>query len=144
MKKIVVVSGGFDPLHVGHLRNIKAARALGDELIVILNTDEFLRQKKGYVFMPFAQRRELLLGLKYIDHVVRCLDRDQTVAKTLAKIKPAIFAKGGDRNRKNLPPNEIAVCQKYNIKIVSGIGGRKVQSSSWLVADVVKNHRQQK
>lgn len=132
-KSIVAVSGGFDPLHRGHIRYLRAAKKLGDELVVILNTDEFLRKKKGYVFMPYKERKEILKSIKFVDRVVRCIDKDQTVARTLERIGPQVFAKGGDRTIDNIPEAERAICQKWGIKLVFGVGGRKIQSSSWLI-----------
>ena len=85
---IVAVSGGFDPLHIGHIRLFKEARKLGDELVVILNMDKFLHSKKGYVFMPYKQREEVIRSIRYVDRVVRCMDTGQTVNRTLAWLKP--------------------------------------------------------
>ena len=132
----VAVSGGFDPIHVGHIRYFKEAKKLGDKLVVILNSDQFLKNKKGYIFMPFEERKELLESIKYVDEVVRCIDKDQTVCQTLRKLKPDIFAKGGDRNLKNIPEKE--VCEELGIKMLFGVGGGKVQSSSWLVDNSIK------
>ena len=130
----VAISGGFDPPHVGHYRLFKAAKKLGDKLVVILNSDRFLMKKKGYVFMPFKERKEVLESCRWIDAVVRCIDADQTVCRTLAKLRPDIFANGGDRGKGNVP--EADVCKKYGVKMVYGVGGGKTQSSSWLVAKV--------
>ena len=132
-KTIVAVSGGFDPLHRGHIRYLRAAKNLGDELVVILNTDEFLKKKKGYLFMPYKERKEILQSITYVDRVVRCIDKDQTVAKTLELVRPHVFAKGGDRTIENIPDAEREICQKWGIKLVFGVGGRKIQSSSWLI-----------
>ena len=128
---VVATSGGFDPLHIGHVRCFKEAKKLGDYLIVILNSDRFLREKKGIVFMPYSERKEIIKSLKCVDKVVDCVDKDQSVCKTLEKIRPDIFAKGGDRTLENIPEKE--VCQRLNIKMVFNVGGKKVQSSSWLL-----------
>lgn len=138
MKK-VAVSGGFDPLHVGHINLFKEAKKLGDYLVVILNSDEFLMTKKKYIFMPFEQRKEMIESIRWVDEVVPCIDKDQTVCQTLRKIKPDIFANGGDRNKKNIP--EVAVCQEIGAQMVFNIGGGKIQSSSWLVNDAIKNNK---
>lgn len=130
-KIVVAVSGGFDPLHVGHVKYFNEAKNLGNKLVVILNTDEWLQNKKGYVFMSFNERKEILENLRSVDEVIKCIDRDNTVIKTLMILKPDIFAKGGDRTVENTPEQEI--CQKLGIKIVFGVGGNKVQSSSWLI-----------
>ena len=135
--KIVAVSGGYDPVHVGHIRQFKAAKSLGDKLCVILNSDRFLKNKKGFVFVPFKERKEILESIKYIDKVIPCTDRDQSVCKTLAKLKPNIFAKGGDRTLKNIP--EADICRKYKIKMVFGVGGKKIQSSSALTKKLRKS-----
>jgi len=128
---VVATSGGFDPLHIGHIRCFKEARALGDHLVVILNSDRFLREKKGVVFIPYLERKEILKSIVYIDDVVDCVDEDQSVCKTLEKIIPDIFAKGGDRTLENIP--EKKVCERLNIKMIFNVGGKKVQSSSWLL-----------
>jgi len=133
---IVAVSGGFDPIHIGHIRYFKAAKKLGDKLVVILNSDKFLKRKKGFVFMPFKERKEVLKSIRYIDKVIPCIDKDQTVCETLKKLKPDIFAKGGDRILENIP--ERKVCEKLRIKMVFGIGGKKIKSSSWLLTKFTK------
>lgn len=137
-KRKVAVAGGFDPLHIGHIRHFKEAKVLGDELIVFLNTDEWLKKKKGYSFMPWEERREVIESIKYVDKVVKVIDKGPSVSKTLEKYKPDIFAKGGDRNIFNIPGSEIQVCKKYNIKLVFGVGGEKIQSSSWLLNSFAK------
>jgi len=136
-KKIrVAVSGGFDPLHIGHIRLFKAARKLGDELIVILNNDNWLKKKKGFVFMPEKERKQILEAIKWVDKVVLTSHQPQTkdmsVNKELKKIKPDIFANGGDRTMNNIP--EVVVCRQLGCKMVFNVGrGGKIQSSSWLL-----------
>jgi D-beta-D-heptose 7-phosphate kinase/D-beta-D-heptose 1-phosphate adenosyltransferase len=131
----VAVSGGFDPIHVGHVRLLEGARKLGDKLVVILNNDNWLRDKKGYTFMPQGERKEILLALSCVDRVVltshRQNDPDRSVVRELKKLKPALFANGGDRKKKNTPEQD--VCRELGIDAVFGVGGGKVQSSSWLV-----------
>jgi len=138
LNKLVCVSGGFDPLHVGHIRHFKAAKELGDKLVVILNSDRFLKEKKGYIFMPYEERKEILESIECIDSVVGCIDGDETVAKTLGFLRPDILAKGGDRDISNLPKQELEVCKALGIKIVSKVGGEKLQSSSKLVDNARK------
>ena len=138
----VAVSGGFDPIHVGHVRLFKAARELGDKLVVIVNNDHWLRDKKGYVFMPQKERAELIRSFPFVDKVVitdhKKGDSDRSVCRALGKLNPSIFANGGDRFKKNIP--EVAVCKQFGIKMVFNIGtGGKVQSSSWMVRDVSRN-----
>ena len=142
-KIIVAVSGGFDPIHVGHVRMFKEAKALGDELIVILNNDNWLRKKKIHVFMPEKERKEVLESIRWIDKVVLTSHKpntnDMSVCQTLKKVRPSIFAKGGDRNIKNIPPCEVELQKKIGYKVVENIGkGGKVQSSSWLLERYLK------
>ena len=136
-EKWVAVSGGFDPLHIGHVRMLKAAKTLGDKLVVIVNNDHWLRAKKGFVFMPQAERKELINALPFVDKVVftdhKKADIDMSVSRMLAKVRPAVFANGGDR-RKLADIPEVAVCKKYGITMVFNVGaGGKVQSSSWMI-----------
>ncbi len=136
-KRYVAVSGGFDPLHVGHVRMISAASELGDGVIVIANSDNWLLRKKGYVFMTYEERQEILYAIKGVVDVIEASDDDNTVCKTLKKIKPAIFANGGDRKEGNVP--EYDVCKSLGIELKFGVGGAdKPQSSSWLVEKVRK------
>lgn len=135
----VAVSGGFDPIHVGHIRHIRSAKSKGDFLIVFLQPDSWLMRKKGYVFMPYEERKEILESLRWVDMVVQVEDKGDTVVETLKKYKPDIFAKGGDRTPDNMPKEEIDVCAQEGIEIVYGAGGDKVQSSSWLVNKVKKD-----
>ena len=136
-KKIVVaVSGGFDPVHIGHVRMFNKARNLGDKLVVILNNDNWLRKKKGFVFMPQAERKEILEALTSVDRVVLTRHpknpKDMSVCAELKKIKPHIFANGGDKNRGNVP--EVGVCKEINCRMAFNAGkGGKIQSSSWLL-----------
>jgi len=123
----IVVSGGFDPLHTGHIRMLKEAAEWGN-LTIILNSDRFLKEKKGYIVMPFKERKEILESVKWVDKVVPCIDKDQTVCKTLEKLKPDIFANGGDRKKNNIP--ELEVCQRLGIHAIFKIGGKKIKSSS--------------
>lgn len=136
---IVAVSGGFDPIHVGHVRLFNEARKLGDKLVVILNNDNWLMAKKGYVFMPQQERKQILESFTSIDSVIFTSHtpnpKNMTVCRELEKLKPHIFANGGDRKPGNVP--EEAVCKAIGCKLVYNIGkGGKVQSSSWLVRRV--------
>ena len=129
--KIVAISGGFDPIHIGHIRYIREASRLGDFLVVIVNTDEFLIRKKGRAFMPLVERLEIVRSIKGVEEAIACIDDDQTVCRTLELIKPHIFAKGGDRTLENIPERE--VCERLGIKMLFGVGGGKIQSSSELI-----------
>lgn len=127
---IVAVSGGFDPVHVGHIRYIQAASEYGD-VHVYLNTDEWLMRKKGYVFMPLKDRAEILWAIKGVSLVIPADDADDTVWKTIQQFKPDFFAKGGDRGPSNTPEAEI--CGHMGIEILYEMGGDKIESSSELV-----------
>ena len=137
-KKIVMVSGGFDPVHIGHVRMFEEAKKLGDELVVLLNNDNWLRLKKGYVFMEEQERKEILLAFKAVDRVILSSHEENTkdisISKDLLALRPHIFAKGGDRHSGNIPTPEVTVCEQIGCEIVNDIGwGGKVQSSSELV-----------
>jgi cytidyltransferase-like protein len=129
----VAVSGGFDPPHAGHIRMIQEATQFG-EVIVVLNSDDWLMRKKGYVFMPWAERAEILSAIKGVIKVVPVDDNDGTVCEALKREKPTYFANGGDRSDKNTP--ELSVCRENNITMIWGIGGGKIQSSSELISKV--------
>lgn len=131
----VAVSGGFDPPHAGHIRMIQEASQFG-EVIVIVNSDAWLVRKKGYVFMPWEERVEILSAIKGVSKVVAVDDTDGTVCEALKREKPTYFANGGDRSDKNTP--ELTVCRENNITMIWGIGGGKIQSSSELVAKARK------
>ncbi len=138
MKKIVITSGFFNPLHVGHINLIKEAKQLGDFLVVIVNNDAQVKIKGSTPFMPEQERLAIIRELKHADEVFLSIDQDGFVAKSLehvAKKYPGelLFAKGGDRNFDNLPESEKRVCREFNITVVNGVGGGKVQSSSWLL-----------
>lgn len=141
-KKIVVaVSGGFDPIHAGHVRYFHDAKKLGDVLLVILNNDNWLYKKKGYIFMNERERKEIIKSIKYVDQVVITNHppdpKDMSVTKELRELKPDIFANGGDRIKKNTP--EVALCAKLGIKMAFNVGhGGKIQSSSELVREAMK------
>ncbi len=134
----VAVSGGFDPLHIGHVRMMNEARKLGDKLVVILNNDNWLKDKKGFSFMSEKERKELVEALPSVNKVVitghRIGDRDRSVVHELEKLRPAVFANGGDREKKNTP--EAAACRRLGIRMVFNVGrGGKIQSSSWMIRE---------
>lgn len=134
-KKIIVVSGGFDPIHIGHIRLFKKAKKLGDKLIVVLQPDSYLKKKKGFIFMTYKERKEIIENIVCVDEVIKCIDRDMTTCKTLEKIKPDVFANGGDRNFETVP--ETDVCKKLGIKTVFNVGGGKIQSSSKMIKKLI-------
>lgn len=135
---IVAVSGFFNPLHVGHLEMISKARKLGDKLIVIVNNDKQVKLKGRVPFMSEDDRVKIIAALRDVDKVFLAIDDyrlpsgEIPVIKSLAKIKPDIFANGGDRhNAKNVP--EYDICRKLNIKMIDGLG-KKIRASSELIA----------
>ncbi len=137
-KATVVVSGGFDPIHVGHIRYIKEAAKYG-KVIVFLNSDEWLTKKKGRPFMKYNERKEILEAIKYVFKVIPVIDQGNAVAETIIQHRPDFFAKGGDRNMENIPEDEKEACVISNTKILTGVGGGKIQSSSWLIKDALRN-----
>lgn len=128
----IAVSGGFDPIHIGHIRMFDEAKRMypNAHVLVILNTDEFLKKKKGKEFMRYAHRSAILEALRTVDRVVPAIDKDQTVCESLAFYRPHVFANGGDRKEDNVP--EVEVCKKFGIKMVWNVGGDKLESSSEL------------
>ena len=138
----VVVAGGFDPLHVGHLRHIREAKLLGTSLTAIVGPDEFLIKKKGYIFMSLRDRMEILASIRWVDDVVVAIDMDGTVAETLRELRPQIYAKGGDRvSDVDMPENEIKACQEIGCQIVYGVG-KQIRSSSKLVEEALMKLKQ--
>lgn len=136
---VVAVSGGFDPVHIGHIELFREARKLGDKLVVILNNDNWLKKKKGAVFMPEKERKAVIEALADVDEVMVTAHAanpdDMSVCGELYRIRPDIFANGGDRFADNVP--EVAVCREIGCRMVFGVGS-KVQSSSWLLGKYVK------
>ncbi len=130
---IVLCSGGFDPLHVGHLNHLMEASKLG-VVAVALTSDDWLMRKKGYVFMSWKDRAFILAGLSCVASVHPVVDEDDTVCAALRTIRPDIHANGGDRVEPL--PAEDAVCKELGIRQVFGIGGDKTHSSSKLVEAV--------
>ena len=140
VQTIILTSGYFDPLHAGHLEYLKKAKALGDCLVVIINTDQQAIDKKGYVFQKQEDRMEIVRNLKMVDDVFLSVDTDASVCKSIETLKKIycrhklIFAKGGDRVTSNIP--EANVCKELGIEIVDGLG-EKIRSSS----EIVKKER---
>ncbi|MBA7475663.1 Bifunctional protein HldE [subsurface metagenome] len=135
-RRKVVVAGKFDPLHGGHKSHIEEAAKLGDRLIVITHPDDVVAKTsaKGFCYQPLAERVAVLRKeLPCIGEIVIAEDEGGTVARTLKRIKPTIFAKGGDRTPDNMPKSEIDACREMGCDIIYGVGGEKVESSSKLV-----------
>jgi len=126
-KKVVAVSGYFDPIHVGHLEYLKLAKQLGDTLVVIVNNNHQCVLKKGKPFMDEHDRVEIVKALEMVDQALLSIDDDKSVCVSLDSIKPDIFANGGDRHTGEVP--ESVICKKHNIKMIDGLGD-KIRSSS--------------
>jgi len=137
-EKTIMVSGGFDPLHIGHLRMIKEAAKHG-KVIVVVNSDAWLLRKKGFIFMPFEERKEIIEGYTEVDRVEAVDDSDGTVCEAIWRLKPTYFANGGDRTSNNTP--EMNVCNQMGIEMLWGVGGGKIQSSSDMVANATTAKR---
>jgi|SRR5689334_10038308 len=133
--KIVVASGGFDPIHPGHASNLLDAKRLGDTLVVVVNGDTFLKNKKGKAFQDLKTRCQIVSFVRAVDYVVPFeIENDQTVIEALRQLRPHIFAKGGDRAAPHLVP-ESTICNELGIEIAYGIGAPKVWSSSDFLAE---------
>lgn len=137
--KLAIVSGGFDPVHVGHVELLQKAREKADSLFVIVNNDAFLERKKGKAFMPLKERIAIMQSFKGVELALESVDEDDTVCETLTwlsaaykpKFEEIFFCNGGDRTSgENTPEHEI--CLKVGIEPVYGLGD-KIQSSSYLL-----------
>lgn len=137
MSQTVVVASLYgDPIHAGHIEYLQKARDLGDSLVVIVNNDKQTVNKKGFVLIPAKERMQIVRALRCVTAVVESIDEDGSVCKTLKMLRPDIFAKGGDRNRNNIP--ETAICEELGIKVIDGCG-EKIQSSRKLLNDLKSN-----
>ena len=137
--KIVLVTGGFDPIHSGHIEYLKAAKALGDELVVGLNSDEWLKRKKGRAFMPFEERMAIMKEINPVDWIINFDDEDDSAKFAIYAVREKfpdatiVFANGGDRTKKNIPEMDV---DDDNIEFVFGVGGKnKKNSSSWILEE---------
>ena len=158
-KSVIILSGGFDPIHKGHMRMFREAANLGHQVIVGLNSDAWLTRKKGKPFMKFEERKEILEGMKYINQVLPFDDSDDTASDLIRRVNTIYtskeyehdysdvghtrmldyyniyFANGGDRTSDNVP--EIPVCKELGVVMIWGVGGGKIQSSS----ELTKNYK---
>ena len=136
---VILLSGGFDPPHVGHVRMVRSAAMIGRRVVVGVNSDNWLTRKKGYIFMPFDERKEIMESLAGVHIAKGFNDEDNTACDLLmwARAKwpnaSLAFANGGDRSAENVP--EQTVAEELNIEMVWGVGGGKIQSSSTLVEE---------
>ena len=134
--KVIIVSGGFDPIHSGHIEYFKDAKKYGDKLVVALNSDDWLIKKKGKFFMPFAERKAVIASISYVDDVIDFEDDDLgSCINALEKVKnifpndELFFANGGDKNDSNIPEMTVS-----DIKFIFSVGGdNKRNSSSWIL-----------
>jgi len=147
MKKIVLITGGFDPLHSGHIAYIKAAKQLGDILVIGINSDAWLTRKKGRAFMPYAERSSVVKAITGVDFVIDFDDTDGSAKHAIWMVRQSypqdriIFANGGDRTQVNIPEMDI---QDDNLEFAFGVGGsNKANSSSWILQEwkAPKTHR---
>ena len=139
--KIVVATGGFDPLHGGHINYLKEARKLGDQLIVGVNSDEWLERKKGKSFMSLKERSLIIESLSFVDHVIDFDDHDNTAIDAIYKVKKyngtnceIVFVNGGDRDEHNIPEYQYYKNDDY-IEFEFGVGGDKTNASSKLLKE---------
>jgi cytidyltransferase-like protein len=138
MKKVVLVTGGFDPIHSGHIEYFERAKHMGDMLIVGVNSDEWLTRKKGKPFMPIGERRRLVAALRCVDDVITFNDNDDTacdaIADVLKRYPDVIFANGGDRTDGENTPEYKKYADDPRVKFIWGVGGSdKMNSSSWIL-----------
>ena len=143
VNNVIIVSGGFDPVHKGHIRMFREAANLGAQVIVGLNSDEWLTRKKGKPFMKWDERAEILESCKFISQVIPFDDSDDTASESIRLVHDMFdyhnkdyniyFANGGDRGKGNVP--ELDICKELNVVMLWGVGGGKIQSSSWLTKD---------
>jgi D-beta-D-heptose 7-phosphate kinase/D-beta-D-heptose 1-phosphate adenosyltransferase len=139
MKTIVLITGGFDPLHSGHIAYFKAAKELGDILVVGVNSDAWLTRKKGSPFMPYKERAEIVRNIVGVDFVIDFNDTDGSAKHALWMVRQSypqdliVFANGGDRTQTNIPEMDSDI---DNVEFVFGVGGgNKMNSSSWILQE---------
>lgn len=143
--RVVLVTGGFDPVHSGHIRYFKSAAELGDILVVGVNSDEWLMRKKGAYFLPAKERAAIIKEFRCVDKVIEFEDNDNSAKNAIHKVlemyptSQIIFANGGDRGKDNIPEMDI---ESNRVDFVFAVGGDdKANSSSWILADYLERER---
>lgn len=139
MSKLIITSGYYEVLHVGHIECLQKSKKLGDFLIVIVNNDKQAKNKKGHVVMPEKSRLQIISAIKHVDLAVIAIDEDSTVCATIEylakwfsnRYDEIIFTKGGDRYATEIP--EAKVCNKLGIKIIDGLGAKIDSSSNYYI-----------
>ena len=138
---LIMTSGGYDPIHPGHISCIVDSKNYGDKLAVIVNGDWFLTNKKGAPFQNLKMRSEIVSAIKGVDYVVSFeIENDTTVCEALRVIRPEVFTKGGDRVDASSIP-EWDTCVAVGIEVVTGVGDSKVNSSSNILEDWFEKRR---
>ena len=145
MKVLSIVSGGFDPLHVGHLELFENSKLISTDVLAIINTDDFLTNKKGKPFMPFEERIKIVQALKPITFTFKSIDKDHRVCESIKavynkykdKYDKIIFCNGGDRKEGGVPEDILE--EQFGIQMVYNVGGDTTQSSSSLIEAAKKN-----
>lgn len=144
-KQSILVSGGFDPLHTGHLSMMREAKEIGDELIVVINNDNWLRKKKGFAFIPESVRFEVIQALEPVDNAfvtshqrITPGEMDMSICSAIKSIEPDIFANGGDRKEDNIP--EYDLCEQMGIGMVFGVGDEKQRSSTRMFYNALRQY----
>jgi cytidyltransferase-like protein len=149
LKTVVLVGGFFNLLHRGHIRYFEAGKRLGDYLVVHVHRGDCSLKHKGYSVLSDEDKVEVLKAIRWVDEVWLCsANCDGTIIEALHRLRKEypketlILAKGGDRTLSNLPESEIEACRKLNIKIICGVGGTKIQSSSWIVGRLLGEEKE--
>ena len=129
--KIIALSGGFDPIHIGHLQLFKDASEYGD-VVIILNSDDWLAKRKGYHFMKWREREIILNSIPWVSRVIKVDDRYGNVCKAIKKLKPDYFGNGGTRKKTNTPKPEIRCCEEVGTIMLWNLGENAMQDGNIL------------
>jgi len=133
--RVIALSGGFDIIHPGHVRMVRAAQHFG-RVLIILNSDSWVRQRKGGLVMPWADRREVLLSLEGVYQVEAVQDEDGTVCEALQRLRPHVFGNGGIRSKRRTPERKL--CHELGIACVWGLGGGEINQYSNQVLEALR------